>query len=183
MNEALDDLRSHLVNWQRALTIAKEHAERSLPDIDDKLYWQHERVVLDRTIESLLSTAKKTIQERIEVLEQFFSPTCPGTIIQRSLKLNASGTDWTIGFGTMGAPKRYFTASLLEDAVRAAEVFVEEQQAMFERTFERPRNYFKLSAQKQHEIDKMLGILNWEGYIPSTEDRKRFNEHNGYNPR
>jgi hypothetical protein len=36
------------------------------------------------------------------------------------------------------------------------------QDEMYEKSFERPRDYFKLSAAAQWEIDKRLGILDWE---------------------
>lgn len=48
---------------------------------------------------------------------------------------------------------------------------------MFERSFDRPTNFFKLSGQEQWDIDKSLGILDWEGSDLSEEDKKRFEEH------
>jgi hypothetical protein len=48
---------------------------------------------------------------------------------------------------------------------------------MFEKSFQRPRNYFKLSGQEQWDIDASLGILDWEGSDLTDEDRKRFKEH------
>lgn len=48
---------------------------------------------------------------------------------------------------------------------------------MFEKSFLRPRNYFKLSGQKQWDIDKALGILDWEGSNLTVEDRERFQAH------
>ena len=51
------------------------------------------------------------------------------------------------------------------------------EREMFEKSFERPRNYFKLSPERQWEIDEMLGILDWEGSDLSAEDRKRFEDH------
>ena len=48
---------------------------------------------------------------------------------------------------------------------------------MFEKSFERPKNYFNLSPQKQLRIDKVLGILDWEGKNLSTEDVKRFKDY------
>lgn len=48
---------------------------------------------------------------------------------------------------------------------------------MFEESFKRPSNYFKLSPEKQWEIDDMLGILDWDGDGLSKEDIKRFKEH------
>ena len=32
---------------------------------------------------------------------------------------------------------------------------------MFQKIFQRPKNYFKLSEQRQWEIDNSLGILDW----------------------
>ena len=48
---------------------------------------------------------------------------------------------------------------------------------MFEKSFERPSNYFKLSAEEQWAIDKKLRILDWRGEGLSDEDKKRFREH------
>ena len=48
---------------------------------------------------------------------------------------------------------------------------------MFERSFQRPKNYFKLSAERQWEIDKSLGILDWEGGNLTLEEQKRFQAH------
>lgn len=51
------------------------------------------------------------------------------------------------------------------------------EREMFERSFQRPRNYFKLSEEKQWKIDSDLGILDWEGEDLSDEDMTRFNEY------
>lgn len=51
------------------------------------------------------------------------------------------------------------------------------ERKMFEKSFERPSNYFKLSSERQFEIDKSLGILDWIGEGLSKEDKKRFNKH------
>jgi hypothetical protein len=51
------------------------------------------------------------------------------------------------------------------------------EREMFERSFDRPRNYFQLPRNEQWMIDKMLGILDWEGKDLSDEDIKRFNDH------
>lgn len=51
------------------------------------------------------------------------------------------------------------------------------EREMFEKSFERPRNYFKLSPETQWEIDAALGILDWKGEDLSEEDQKRFREH------
>jgi hypothetical protein len=51
------------------------------------------------------------------------------------------------------------------------------EREMFEKSFERPNNYFKLDGRTQWEIDKSLGILDWEGKDLTDEDMKRFEEH------
>ena len=51
------------------------------------------------------------------------------------------------------------------------------EREMFERSFMRPSNYFKLSAERQWEIDKDLGILDWNGDDLTEEDIKRFKAH------
>lgn len=51
------------------------------------------------------------------------------------------------------------------------------EREMFEKSFERPSDYFHLSWEKQWEIDKELGILDWEGEPLSGEDLKRFKAH------
>lgn len=48
---------------------------------------------------------------------------------------------------------------------------------MFERSFDRPRNFFKLSASEQWAIDKRLGILDWEGRDLTDADKARFQAH------
>lgn len=51
------------------------------------------------------------------------------------------------------------------------------QQEMFEKSFERPKNYCHLSERKQWDIDKRLGILDWSGEGLSEEDKKRIKDH------
>lgn len=51
------------------------------------------------------------------------------------------------------------------------------EREMFEESFKRPKNYFKLNAEEQWEIDKRLGILDWEGRDLTEEDKRRFREH------
>jgi hypothetical protein len=51
------------------------------------------------------------------------------------------------------------------------------EKEMFEKSFERPSNFFKLSAAFQWEIDKSLGILDWEGEDLTDLDIKRFRNH------
>jgi hypothetical protein len=51
------------------------------------------------------------------------------------------------------------------------------EREMFEKSFERPWNYFKLSSEEQWAIDKALGILDWCGDSLTKEDKKRFKDH------
>ncbi len=53
------------------------------------------------------------------------------------------------------------------------------EREMFEASFSRPKNFFKLSERQQWEIDKSLGILDWVGNDLSEDDKKRFNAHYG----
>ena len=51
------------------------------------------------------------------------------------------------------------------------------EKQMFEMSFQRPRNYFKLSQERQWEIDSDLGILDWNGEGLTEDELKRFKEH------
>jgi hypothetical protein len=51
------------------------------------------------------------------------------------------------------------------------------EREMFEKSFDRPKNFRKLSAQEQWDIDRSLGILDWEGEDLSAEDLVRLREH------
>jgi len=51
------------------------------------------------------------------------------------------------------------------------------QREMFEKSFQRPSNYFRLSDEEQWDIDKTLGILDWTGEGLTKEDLKRFKDH------
>jgi len=51
------------------------------------------------------------------------------------------------------------------------------KEQMFEKSFERPSNYFKLSERQQWDIDSRLGILDWKGDKLTEEQLKRFNAH------
>lgn len=51
------------------------------------------------------------------------------------------------------------------------------EREMFEKSFQRPKNYFKLSAREQWAIDAELGILDWRGDDLTDDDRKRFLEY------
>jgi len=48
---------------------------------------------------------------------------------------------------------------------------------MFEKSFQRPKDYFKLSTERQWSIDAELGILDWVGGNLTKEEKKRFKEH------
>ena len=51
------------------------------------------------------------------------------------------------------------------------------EREMFERSFERPSNYFKLRGEARWAIDQTLGILDWAGTGMTEEDTKRFKAH------
>lgn len=53
------------------------------------------------------------------------------------------------------------------------------EREMFEMSFQRPSNYFHLSPEEQWEIDKSLGILDWEGKDLTDDDKKRFADYFG----
>lgn len=48
---------------------------------------------------------------------------------------------------------------------------------MFEKSFQRPKNFFNLTTGHQWEIDSRLGILDWNGDDLSKEDIRRFEKH------
>jgi hypothetical protein len=51
------------------------------------------------------------------------------------------------------------------------------EKEMFEKSFQRPKNFFKKSTEEQWEIDKKLGILDWRGKELTEIDKKRFKKH------
>jgi hypothetical protein len=51
------------------------------------------------------------------------------------------------------------------------------EREMFERSFERPSDYFKRSGAERWAIDERLGILDWAGEDLSKEELKRFRAH------
>lgn len=51
------------------------------------------------------------------------------------------------------------------------------ERQMFEKSFQRPTNYFKLSSAVQWKIDNDLGILDWNGDYLSKDDIVRFKSH------
>ena len=48
---------------------------------------------------------------------------------------------------------------------------------MFEKSFQRPSDFFELSGERQWKIDKELGILDWGGETMTKKDMTRFNKH------
>lgn len=48
---------------------------------------------------------------------------------------------------------------------------------MFEKSFQRPKNYFKLSERRQWDIDAALGILDWQGGNLTAKEKERFINH------
>lgn len=51
------------------------------------------------------------------------------------------------------------------------------EREMFERSFERPSDFFRLSPAEQWRIDKELGILDWRGEDLSDDDKARYDGH------
>ncbi len=51
------------------------------------------------------------------------------------------------------------------------------EKEMFEKSFQRPPNFFILSEREQYQIDASLGILDWQGDGLSQEDLLRFQAH------
>lgn len=48
---------------------------------------------------------------------------------------------------------------------------------MFEKSFERPKNFFRLTSEHQWQIDSRLGILDWKGENLTEEEKKRYKKH------
>lgn len=51
------------------------------------------------------------------------------------------------------------------------------EKEMYEKSFQRPKNFFELNISQQWEIDANLGILDWLGEDLTQEEIKRFKEH------
>lgn len=51
------------------------------------------------------------------------------------------------------------------------------EREMFEKSFQRPKNFFKLPSEEQWRIDKELGILDWKGEDLTVKDLERFQRH------
>lgn len=69
-----------------------------------------------------------TFEERILQLELKFKDypgQVPGTSLSRTL-FPDTGFGWTLAFGGLTAPKRFFTAPTIEECINQAEQFVNE---------------------------------------------------------
>ena len=51
------------------------------------------------------------------------------------------------------------------------------QEEMYEKSFERPTNFFELSPRKQWKIDEKLGILDWKGDNLTKDQKERFEKY------
>jgi len=51
------------------------------------------------------------------------------------------------------------------------------EKEMFEKSFQRPKNFFNLDSAERYTIDENLGILDWQGYGFKQVDKERFNAH------
>lgn len=51
------------------------------------------------------------------------------------------------------------------------------EKEMFEKSFERPKNFFRLTSEHQWQIDSRLGILDWKGENLTEEEKKRYKKH------
>ena len=51
------------------------------------------------------------------------------------------------------------------------------EREMFEKSFGRPKNFFKLTERERWNIDSDLGILDWIGLGMTAEDLERFQKH------
>jgi len=51
------------------------------------------------------------------------------------------------------------------------------EREMFEKSFQRPTDYLKLTPQQQWSIDSKLGILDWQGLGLTDEDREKMKNH------
>ena len=51
------------------------------------------------------------------------------------------------------------------------------EREMFEKSFQRPWYYFDMESERQWEVDKDLGILDWIGGNLNKEEMVRFQNH------
>jgi hypothetical protein len=64
--DALVDVTTHRDSWRKAIETAREHAEVSPPDIDDRGYLEHELRAFDRTFVVLFRLARtRAVKPRI----------------------------------------------------------------------------------------------------------------------
>jgi len=68
-------------------------------------------------------------------------------------------------------------SSVYVDLCKRDTDLLREEMEMFEKSFGRPRNFQKLSAEERWKIDKNLGILDWNGKGLTAECRKRMDEY------
>jgi hypothetical protein len=54
-----------------------------------------------------------------------------------------------------------------------------QQKKIYEKTFKRPKNFFKLSVAEQWIIDEKLGISEWRAVGMNEEELKRYQAHYG----
>lgn len=72
---------------------------------------------------------------------------------------------------------RPLTSEEIAELDRRAAAYNAWQRELFEKSFERPVDYFNRSPKEQWEIDRKLGILGWHGYGLSEEDLERYWDH------
>lgn len=53
----------------------------------------------------------------------------------------------------------------------------ESNRKMFERSFQRPKDFFSLDPRSQWAIDNDLGILDWDGKGMTPADKRRYRAH------
>lgn len=53
------------------------------------------------------------------------------------------------------------------------------EKKLYEKTFKRPKNYFKLPLTEQWSIDSKLGIMDWKGHGMNQEELSRYQKHYG----
>lgn len=51
------------------------------------------------------------------------------------------------------------------------------EKEMYKKSFQRPSNFFQLSARRQWEIDEDLGILDWLGNNLSKKEIQKFEDY------
>lgn len=59
------------------------------------------------------------IDEEISKLEEIIN-CVPGTVIQRVLKKDGTGLEWTLGLGCLNEPKTYFNGDTIKECLEKA---------------------------------------------------------------